>query len=187
MRSALAGGAAPNTIGTPVFYESLYSGAGSLSNTGTVTFDTGDHPIAAGGPVTTIRPDSTSSTGNWRNDTGGTDLHTPLSETGSPIGSSYIISGVNPVADTCKVGLSNFVSHTPTGEVVRYEYYKQQSGGTGTVNLRVRVLEGSTERASWTHNDISTTSTIAQQSLSSVEFSAISDRDNQFLEFTANP
>jgi hypothetical protein len=46
--TTLFGGAAPESVdsGNVVFHEHLYSGAGSLTNTGTVTFDTGDHPIS---------------------------------------------------------------------------------------------------------------------------------------------
>lgn len=53
--ASLAGGADPATIdaGNIVFHESLYSGAGALTNTGSVTFDTADHPITVSG--TTFR------------------------------------------------------------------------------------------------------------------------------------
>lgn len=42
-------GTEPSAIGSPTFYESLLSGAGSLTNTGSVTFDAANHPTFSGG------------------------------------------------------------------------------------------------------------------------------------------
>jgi hypothetical protein len=137
--------------------------------------------------ISMLRPDATSAAGGWLNNLGGSDLHTGVNEAGSPIGSSYIISGANPVADTCKLGLSNFVSFTPSSLTFRYEYYKYETGGTGTLNLRARLLEGTTERGTWTHSNVATGSVIAQQTVSGASFTAITDLDNLFVEFCANP
>jgi hypothetical protein len=179
---------APNLVHASaiVDYESLISGAGTYTNSG-ATFDAGDNPtLDLGGTVTIMRPDATSAAGNWLTNLGGSDLHTAVNEAGSPIGSSYIISGVNPVADVCKLGLNN-LTITPTSLSFRYEYYKSETGGTGVLNLRARLLEGTTERGIWTHSDIGTGSVIAQQTVSGAAFTAITDRDNLFVEFCANP
>ena len=45
------------------------------------------------------------------------------------------------------------------------------------------LLQGSTVIASWQHNDIGTSYTLAEQSLTSGQFSAISDLTNLFLQF----
>jgi hypothetical protein len=52
--TSLAGGSAASSIGSPAFYETLLSGAGSLTNNGSVTFDA-DHPTITGGGGATFR------------------------------------------------------------------------------------------------------------------------------------
>jgi hypothetical protein len=55
------------------------------------------------------------------------------------------------------------------------------------LNLRVRLLQGATEIAAWTHNDISSSFVTETQPLSSGQFSSITNFNDLYLEFTANP
>lgn len=140
----------------------------------------------SGAVVSVLRPDSTSSAGGWLTNTGGSNLHTAIDE-GSADDSDYIISASNPTADVCKIGLSDFTNFIATGYIGHVRYYKLESGGSATINLRVRVLEGSTARASWTFSNIGTSAVTAELSLSSSEAASITDATNLYLEFCANP
>lgn len=140
----------------------------------------------SGGVVSTVRPDSTSAAGSWLTQAGSANLHLVLDE-GSADDADYIISSSNPVADVCKIGVGNFSGFTPSGFIVRYRYKKIETGGAATINLRVRLLEGSTSRASVTHSGISTSFVDGVMTLTSVEAASITDTTNLFLEFTANP
>lgn len=187
--AALAAGDAPSLVdaGNLVFYESLLSGAGTLTNNGSVTFDAGDHPtISYGSVVTTLRPDATNAAGNWLTNAASATLHPAVDET-SVDDADYIISGANPTNDVCNLGLSDFSLFTASGYDVVYRYKKQESGGTGTMNLRIRLMEGTTPIASATHNGISTSFVTGTFRLSDAEYAAISDPTALRVEITANP
>lgn len=98
---------------------------------------------------------------------------------------AYIRSGLDPANDIARVGLSD-----PSGTVdtsrditVRYRYRKE---GAGALDLVVRLKEGSTVRASWTHTGIAGTFADAAQALDAGQKSAITDWSNLALEFDAN-
>lgn len=127
-------------------------------------------------------PDGDSAIGSWLNELGGTTLAPSIDET-APNVSDYIISSSNPASDICKVSLSN-----PGGAIIQplailYQYGKQ---GVNTINLRVRLMEGTTEIALWQHNDIPVGPVTVEQVLTSPQFASIVDPTNLFLEFKAS-
>lgn len=96
----------------------------------------------------------------------------------------YIISGEDPVNDVCKIRLSN-PSITPAEPFkVRYRYIKQ--GVVGSLELRVRLLQGTTEIVSWTHSNIAEAYAAHTQTLTTGQFGNITDFNDLFLEFRAN-
>lgn len=130
------------------------------------------------------RPTSDQSDGNWLNEAGSnTDLYASLDES-SPNDSDYIISGEHPANNACKVRLSSVSDPlTSSGHIVRYRYYKRNSS---RVDLVVRLKQGGTTIASWTHTDISATPVLAEQTLSGAEADAITDYSILDVEFEAN-
>jgi hypothetical protein len=138
-------------------------------------------PTTGGGLF--FRPTSTTSAGTWLTDTGGSNLHTVIDET-SAGDSDYIKSSTSPNLDVCKIAFTK-TGGVDTAEdvVVRYRYRKQ---GGETIDLRVRLLEGTTERALWTHSAITTSFVTAAQTLTAPEKASVTDWDNVFLEFRAD-
>jgi hypothetical protein len=119
-----------------------------------------------------LRPDGTVWTGYWRNQASGTDLHTPIDET-SPDDGDYNVSSADPINDEFRVTVSNPGAGTITAvDPVRYRYWKT---GPATVNIRVKLMQGTTQIAAWDHANISTTHTTAEQTLSGGELASISD------------
>jgi len=93
---------------------------------------------------------------------------------------------LRPNADTT-VGTSNPLStvETTMPQRVRYRYKKENADST--INLTVRLVEGaSTVIATWTHNDISTTVTESEQTLTAPQVASITDYTDLHVEFEAN-
>lgn len=130
-----------------------------------------------------IRPDADSSDGTWTDQVGGTSLFAAIDESVAA-DTDYIRSAIAPANDVCKISLSD-PSETPSEPVT--VVYRYRKNGTTQINLRVRLLQGVTEIASWTHNDITESFVDGEQELTGLQFAAISDFDDLFLEFTANP
>lgn len=87
--------------------------------------------------------------------------------------------------DTWVMGLTSVEDpQTSSNHIVRYVYKKD--GGAVNVRLTVRLLEGGTQIASWTHTNIGTSSTLATQTLSAGEANSITNYSNLRLEFTAD-
>jgi hypothetical protein len=131
--------------------------------------------------MATLRPDADSSTGSWTNESGASTLYASIDET-SASDTDYIKSGTGS-NDVCKIRLSNPGGAVTSPMVISYRYYKEANNAT-VVNLRVRLLQGTTEIAAWEHTGISNTPAVANQTLTSPQFAAITDFDDLFLEFT---
>ena len=58
--------------------------------------------------------------------------------------------------------------------VVAYEYGKQVSNGT-RIDITARLMQGTTEIAAWTYTDVSSTLSVAQQTLTGPQFVTITD------------
>ena len=128
------------------------------------------------------RPDVDSADGGWSNQAGSqTNLYASIDETVAD-DADYISSSPGNSNDVVKLSLSD-VSSVSNPTTVRYRYKKNDGGDPATVNMQASLLQGSTVIASWQHNDIGTSYTLAEQSLTGGQFSAISDLTNLFLQF----
>lgn len=134
-------------------------------------------------PVT-IRPDADNTDGSWTTDSGGTTLFAALDETVAD-DADYIQSALRPSNDLCKIGLSDPSGTMTEPMKVRYRY-KKDLAGDGSIELRVRLLQGTTQITSWTHSNIAASFVTAEQTLSSGEFASITDFTDLYLEFRGN-
>src|SRR3954468_16329145 len=129
-----------------------------------------------------LRPDADSIDGGWTNELGGTSLFSSIDET-SADDSDYIRSSINPVADIAKISLGNPSGGVGAPAKIRYRYKKDS---TTTVNLTVRLLQGVTEIASWTHTGISSSYVTTEQTLTAPQLASITDFTDLYIVFEAN-
>ena len=129
-------------------------------------------------------PDSDVVKGNWTDELGGTtNIYTSIDEATAD-DSDYVESGDSPSLDVLEVGLENPTDPSnTTGWFVHIRYYKD---GGATIDLRVRLLQGATEIASWTYSGISTTVTYKREELTTVQAGNITDKTNLRFEYRAN-
>lgn len=140
-------------------------------------------PIA-GTPVVLLylRPDADSIDGSWTNELGGTTLFSSIDESVAD-DADYIQSSALPSMDVAKIGLSNPSARVTSPVKVRYRYKKDSAAAA---DLTVRLLQGATQIASWTHSGISSSFVTTEQTLSGPEFASITDFDDLYIEFTAD-
>jgi hypothetical protein len=138
---------------------------------------------SSGGGVTyeTLTPDADVSDGGWTTQAGGTVLYAVIDEAAAD-DADYIRSSDDPSADACEVSLSNPTGNVGEEVIVEYRYAKS---GTAQINLVVTLKQGVTTIATWTHNNIGTTETTAQQTLSAGEVASITDYSALSLRFEA--
>lgn len=164
------------------------AGTGDLTATGHVqnlVAMSGAGALSADGFVPTYeRPSGTISAGSWTPVGAGT-LWEAIDET-TAVDSDYIVSSSSPGSpDICEVALSNVANPgVDTGHIVRYRFQKDTVGGD-TINLTVRLVEGTTVIASWTESNIGATATDAIHELTTGEASAITDYTDLRLRFEA--
>jgi len=115
---------------------------------------------------TIARPSSDTTTGAWL-PSAGSSLYATLDEV-SPDDADYIYT--NSVS-TCKIALNAVADPlTSSGQVVSYRVWSPNSDG-----LTVRLMQGATEIASWTHTVLPTSPTTYQQALTAGQCDAITD------------
>jgi hypothetical protein len=131
------------------------------------------------------RPDSDVSLGYWTDEGDGTtDIYQSIDEA-SPNDADYIKSSFKPSNDTSEYGLSNIVDpQVGSGHIVRYRYHKNNAGGN-QINLTVKMMQGSTEIASWTHPDIGENPATAEKTLTQEQADSITDYADLRLRFIA--
>ncbi|MEM2159765.1 MAG: hypothetical protein QXN55_02285 [Candidatus Nitrosotenuis sp.] len=134
------------------------------------------------------RPDSDVTKDNWTTGTGSTtNLYAEIDES-TQNDSDYDKSGQISLLDTTEtleVGLSNVIDpETSSNHIVRYAYGKDASGGA-VIDLTVSLMQGTTQIASWTHNDIGTGFTLATQTLSAAQADSITNYSDLRLRFVA--
>ena len=135
-------------------------------------------------PTQFVRAASDISSGNWVPSTGGS-LFGTIDETPEN-DSDYDTSGIataSPDIMEVKFGTATLVPSTGY-LIVRYAYGKNASGGD-IVNLTVRLVQGTTVIASWSHADIPIGTTVATQQLTAGQFAAITDFTDLRLRFEA--
>lgn len=126
-------------------------------------------------------PSADTAIGNWVDEGDGTtNIYLSIDED-TPNDSDYIRCEGYPSSSTykCKIDADY---EADTYFKVAYRY-KKNSDANKTMSLIVRLLEGATQRASWTDSDVSTTLTTVTQTLSGAEFTSITDWSNLYLEF----
>ena len=121
------------------------------------------------------RPTSDASTGTWTASTG-SDLYAMIDETVAS--DTDYISTVN--ASTCEVALSTLSDPaSSSGHIVRYRLSAEAGGVT------VRLRQGTTTIASWTHSPAPSSLTTYAQTLSVGEADSITDYTALKLQFEA--
>ena len=115
---------------------------------------------------TIARPSSDTTAGAWL-PSAGSSLYATLDEV-SPDDADYIYT--NSVS-TCKIALNAVADPlTSSGQIVSYRVWSPNSDG-----LTVRLMQGATEIASWTHTVLPTSPTTYQQALTAGQCDAITD------------
>jgi hypothetical protein len=143
----------------------------------------GDSIITAG--IQIARPDSDVALGSWTDQDGGT---TNIWQTIDEIlanDADYIKSSVDPSADTYECGLTNVEDPTiHTDHGVSYRYKKSIT--SGQIDLVVKLLQGSTEIASWSHLNIGDGLLTAEQELTEEQAAVITDYTDLRIRFVAS-
>ena len=121
-----------------------------------------------------LRPASDISAGGWT-DQGGftTGLYAAVLDKSA---ANFIQSSTSPaVADIAVLKVDTPPLVTPQQPfVVAYEYGKQTNNAT-RIDITIRLMQGTTEIAAWTHTDVSSTLNVAQQTLTGGQFATITD------------
>ena len=121
------------------------------------------------------RPTADSSTGTWTASTG-SDLFAMLDETTADDGDYIITSGTS----TCEVALTSLSDPASSADhIVRYRI-SATSGG-----ITVRLRQGTTTIATWTHATAPTSLTTYTQTLTGGEADSITDYTALKLQFEA--
>jgi hypothetical protein len=92
----------------------------------------------------------------------------------------YIRSVSGPSSDTCKIKLSTPGSGVTTPIELRVRYGKT---GPATINLTVKLLEGTTEVWSQTYNNVSASFVTVSENVTPSP--SISDASNLYIQFIA--
>lgn len=142
-------------------------------------------------PEQLLRPVSDSVDGSWTDQSSGTVLYAaidddPLSDT------DYIRSELTPSNSGCRVKIASGSDPAlSTGHKIVWRVAK--SANDGTINMTVTLrqgggnsLGGGTQIASFTRNNVSTTLTTYEETLSGVQADSITDYTDLYLEFYAN-
>lgn len=127
-------------------------------------------------------PDADISDGSWTDQGGGTNLFAAIDEQ-ILSDSDYIQSALNPNTDICEINLSN-PGQTP-GQPFEI-FYRYRNSGEARMDLVVRLVQGTTIIATWTHSNIGQSFVTASQALSGAEFAAITDFNDLRIRFQAN-
>lgn len=129
------------------------------------------------------KPSTDISAGGWSPSDGSSPLYTMLDEASADDG-DYIISPLSPaVAAVSEVKLATIADPAKsTGHTIRYRIGKSAVGGD-TLNVTVKLVQGTTVIATWTHNDIGSVITTYEQTLSGGEADSITDYSDLRLRF----
>jgi hypothetical protein len=155
----------------------------------TVTHTAPNFVLAAGTHVAkkvkVMRPDSDLLSGGWTTHTGAT---TGLWEQVDEVyanDADFIRSEPGPTSDIVRLSMTDATDpNVSTGHILRYRYGKQDNDGQ--VDLIVRLKQGASTIASWTHTDIPFTPVTAEQTLNGTETDNITDYTDIRLEFEAS-
>lgn len=132
-----------------------------------------------------LRPDLDDLDGGWTDHLGGTSLAVTIDET-TPSDVDFIQSSPNPNQDLVRLRFSDPSGIVDTGQpvTIRYRYAKD---GPAVANVAARLKQGTTVIAEWLHENLLSSYVTAAQILTPGEKAAISNWNDLFLEFEANP
>ena len=160
---AAAQGIVVPTIAAFITSQALTIGQGSVTTSGGATF----------GPI--ARPGSDTAAGAWL-PSSGADLYSMLNEV-TPDDSNYIYTVT--AASAAKMALTPVVDpHTTSGQVVSYRAWSPNGNA-----LTVKLMQGASVIASWTHAALPTSPTTYQQALTAGQIASISDYTALSIEF----
>jgi len=131
-----------------------------------------------------VRPTTDTSLGGWTDQADGTSsIYTAIDET-TASDSDFVQSPNNPSTSIYKFKIGTISDPgIHANNIVAYRYRKPEA--VGTVNLKVRLIEGTTTRKEWTHSNIGTSWTTQEQTLTEGEAATITDYSNLYLELEA--
>lgn len=148
-------------------------GTGSSTGSGTGGTATG----GSGAVATIARPSSDISSSGW-SASSGADLFAMLDEV-TPDDADYIIAST--VGAVCEIGLSAVADPgTSSGQVMRYRLWSPTGNGA-----TVKLKQGATTIATWTHATLPTTATLYTQALTAGECDAITNYSALSIEVTS--
>lgn len=128
-----------------------------------------------------VSPASDISVGAWTTEIGGTtNLYTSVDET-SANDADYIQSEAAPAASAVQIKLATMTD--PAVSYGHYVTYRIQKIGSGQINMVVRLKQGTTTIASWSHTNIDSAVTEYTQTLSTAEADSITDYTDLRTEF----
>ena len=169
-------------------------GGVSTSTTEKLSFNSAQSFAQAGsdsGNTQFARPNSDVSKGSWTDTAGGDSDGVLYDEINESVRSdanyarSASLNLISPTTDQWTAGLSSVTDpQTSSNHIVSYVYRKNTAGGI-TIAITTRLMQGGTEIASWTHSDVGSSFTLAQQTLTGVQTDSITNYSNLRLEFTA--
>lgn len=133
----------------------------------------------------TLYTTSDSSDGTWTNNASGGELFSALDEI-SVDDSDYIKSSSYPLDDICKIKLGSPPYTVIEPMVVSYRFARGGNDTSPNGVLRVRLLQGTTEIASWTESDLISSYVQRDRTLSNAQFATITDFNDLYIEFKAN-
>src|SRR5688500_16705842 len=122
------------------------------------------------------RPSATSAAGGWLTEVGSATLQSVLDETIAD-DADYIRSTTNPNLDLCKIAMTVASATRYEAQPVVVSYRCRKQGGA-VIDLRVRLLEGTTERRLCAHSASTPASVTANHTLRSGDVAVITDCHN---------
>lgn len=175
---------AATAVSTPALAQEhtlLANNIQSATNTKTVTLLL-DYEI--------LRPDADVTVTGWTDEGGAsTNLYQSIDEPDTPNDTDYVQSPVDPVlaSNEYEHSLTNHTGPEDQDGLHRVRYrIRKFPADSKQMNLEVRLKQGVTTIATWSHTNVSGTWTTVQQSLTAPQKSSITDYDDLRLEYKAD-
>lgn len=133
------------------------------------------------------RPDTDTAAGGWKDNTGGTTSLFAKVAKYFVDDSTYVEGNPGSVGDTLKLKLEPPTFEQNDELYVDYRVSKQPITSTTNVDVTVRLVEGTTTIAEWTHTNVGFTPVSYSQLLTSPQAASITDFTNLYLVMISNP
>lgn len=129
-----------------------------------------------------VRPNADVTVGGWTNESGGSSLYPSLNEA-SQSDATYIKSSPNPGNDISEVHLDP--TSILTDGTVKIALGKGVNNSI-VIDLRVALVQGTTEIAAWNYNDVAFGAALKIEVLTTLQRDAISDFTDLRIRMQAN-